>query len=126
MERTVYRRVLGPFDYQVLPTFKGTLADLLKLDISGTEPSSHTMQLRFVVYWVEYLMKPSAHKIQDTLEAFDNLCEDNRLATFLEELLRADGEEPDHAAQIESPGSGSHIGAHACRISSSGYAMVGE
>jgi len=71
IERTIYR-LFWPFDYQRLPNFKGTLADLLQSDSLESDPGFRILQLRFVIVWIKYLVQPSAQRVQErwTLSIF--------------------------------------------------------
>lgn len=99
LERTVYR-LFWPFDYQRRPEFKGTLADLLGSDELGPATSFRVLQLRFVISWARYLAKPSVVNMVMVLDAFDTLCKEDALYTFLSELLQKEGETAAQATDI--------------------------
>ena len=99
MERTI-SRLFWPFDYQRLPNFNGTLADLLQSDSLESAPDFRILQLRFVITWIKYILQPSAQKVQEALDSFDNLCKVDAFYEFLEELLLNEGVEAAQANQI--------------------------
>ncbi|MCW3099003.1 MAG: hypothetical protein JWL77_4621 [Chthonomonadaceae bacterium] len=99
MERTIYR-LFWPFDYQRLPNFKGTMADLLGSDVLGPASSFRVLQLRFAIAWVKYLVQPTAQKVHDVLDTFDRLCKDEAFYAFLVELLLQDGDAAEQATDV--------------------------
>jgi len=99
MERTIYR-LFWPFDYQRQPNFKGTLADLLQSDSLEADPDFRILQLRFVIAWIKYILQPSAQRVQEALDSFDNLCKVDAFYELLEQLLLKEGVSAEQAKHI--------------------------